>query len=657
MNDLRNLLPEWRSGDAPATAPFGSWTSPITAARIAAGARKLAEPLWGGESLYWLENRPAEDGRTTVMRQRPDGMVTEMVAAPLDVRSRVHEYGGGAYAVAGEAVILSNGGDDRLYRVAADGTVVALTEDAPLRYADLSPDLRRERILCVTESTPAEGEGEPRAAIVAVSLVDGTLTELVSGADFYAAPRVSPDGTRMCWLSWSHPDMPWDATELWVADLDDGGMPIDAVRVAGGPGESVFQPEWAPDGRLFFVSDRSGWWNLYRLDGSEAVALLPMEAEFGLPMWVFGMSTYGFAGPNRLICTWTRNGIWELGIVDPEDGYVERLVLPQGYVAQVRAFGNSFAFLGASWTEPPSLFRFDLQTYEMNQVASAMDEPLDSHYLSVPRGVTFPTEGGHTVQAFFYPPENGDVDGPEGELPPLMVIGHAGPTAMADSGLRLKTQFWTSRGFAVLDVNYRGSTGFGRAFREALNDRWGEADVADCLAGARAMIERGWVDPDRVVMTGGSAGGLTVLAAMAADSVVKAGASHYGVADLATLVETTHKFEKHYLDRLVAPYPERRDVYDARSPLHRVADIDVPVIFFQGDADRVVLPEQSEAMAAALRERGVPVALVMFAGEGHGYRRAETVQAALEMEWRFYGTVLGFPVPDGLPKVEIENWE
>jgi dipeptidyl aminopeptidase/acylaminoacyl peptidase len=571
--------------------------------------------------------------------------------APFNVRSRVHEYGGGAYVADGDTVWFSHHADNLVYAQAGDAAPVAITSDGTQRHADLELDARRGRLIAVREAHA--GGTEPRNTIVAIPLDGGGSTTLVEGADFYASARVSPEGRRLAWLSWDHPAMPWQGTRLWLAAFADDGALIHTRCVAGGPSESLCQPVWAPDGKLYVVSDRSGFWNLYRLEVSGLVPVLPMAAEFGLPQWVFAQSSYGFAGPDEIIATCRENAISRLLRVDVRAGTATTIAVPFEDIVELRV-GAGFAVVEAgSPTTPTCIARIALADGAVTVLARSADDVPDASVLSVPRAIRYPSANGRTAHAFHYPPRNGAWRAPEGERPPLIVIGHGGPTGMASNTLKLATQFWTSRGFAVLDVNYGGSTGFGRAYRESLSGQWGIVDVEDCIAGARHLAGEGLVDGERLAIRGGSAGGYTTLAALAFHDVFKAGASYYGIGDLRALDADTHKFESRYTNDLLAPLPERERLYEERSPIRAAGRLSCPVIFFQGLDDKVVPPAQAATMVAALRAQGIPVAHIEFEGEGHGFRRKENVQRALEAELSFYAQVFGFVPADPIERVTL----
>lgn len=626
-------------------APFGAWTSPISAALVAAGTVPLSQVAVDGDDIYWLAGRASEGGRNTLMRTR-GGCAEELTPAPFNVRSRVHEYGGGALLVSDGTIWFSNHADDVVYVKRGDAEPVALTRAGTQRHTDFVRDALRDRLVSVCEDHFAPGY--PLNSIAAIA-ADGSETTLASGNDFYSSPRLSPDGSKLAWLSWDLPRMPWEGTSLWLADVLADGTLGPARLVAGGATESVSQPEWSPQGVLHFVSDRSGWWNLYRDDGGRAVALCPMEAEFAVPHWVFGVSMYGFLPSGDIACTYIQDGVSRLAILS--GGRLAPVGNPYQEIRELRVAGGRIAVLGGAPTMALELATIDLHGGERKVLARSIDAVPDAGYLSVPEAIDFPTAGGATSHAFFYPPHNQDYEG-EGK-PPLIVIGHGGPTGMAASTLKLATQFWTSRGFAVLDVNYRGSTGFGRAYRDALKGQWGVADVEDCVAGARHLAQQGRVDADRLVIRGGSAGGFTTLSALAFHDVFKAGAVYYGVSDLKALDSDSHKFESRYNAYLIAPPPEAERVYRERSPIHHAEKLRRPTIFFQGLDDKVVPPPQSEVMVEALRKNGVPVAYITLEGEGHGFRKAQSIIATLEAELYFYQRVFGMAT--GPAPFAIEN--
>lgn len=631
----------------------GSWISPIDAALVAAGAAPIAQAMPDGDDLYWLAGRASENGRTTLLRQR-GAELHEITPAPLNVRSRVHEYGGGAYLASGGAVWFSNFADNRIYTAAGDAAPLPMSAENPQhRFADFVLDAGKRRLIAVREEH-VQNETYPTNTICAVGF-DGVETVLVDGSDFYAAPRVSPDGRQLAWLCWDNPRMPWQGTELWLADIGVDGTLLDGRLVAGSADEAICQPEWSPNGVLHFVSDRSGWWNLYDFAEGVVKALCPFDAEFATPHWSFGGSLYGFRANGDIVCTYIQNAVSKLALLPHGAGALQVIDTPYQEMRDLRVAGDIVTLLGGAPTIAVELARIDIASGQRTVLARSIESLPDAAYLSVAQNISYPSTNGRTAHAFYYPPANPDFAPLEGELPPLMVIGHGGPTSMATNTLKLATQFWTSRGIAVLDVNYGGSSGFGRTYRDALKGQWGVVDVDDCVAGAKYLAEQGLVNPDRLVIRGGSAGGLTVLCALAFHDVFKAGASYYGVSDLAGLDADSHKFESHYTDYLIAPQPQAQKLYLERSPIHHADKLKSPMIFFQGLDDKVVPPPQSEVMVDALRRAGVPVAYMTLEGEGHGFRKADSIVRTLEAELYFYLTVFGIAPPLGLPPVNIEN--
>jgi dipeptidyl aminopeptidase/acylaminoacyl peptidase len=634
------------------TAPYGSWRTPITSDLIVQGTIGLGAVVIDGEDIYWIEMRPAERGRYVVVRRSPDGQTFDVTPPEFNVRTRVHEYGGGSYIVGDGTIFFSNFLDQRLYRQDRDSSPRAITPEAPLRFADAVIDRAHHRLICVCEDHSQPGR-EPENLLVAVDL-DGHSEPrpLARGYDFYSTPRLSPDGKHLAYLAWRHPNMPWDGTELWLAEIADDGSLQKQRLIAGSESESIFQPEWSPDGLLYFVSDRTEWWNLYRWREEKIEAIHPKEAEFGLPQWGFRMTTYGFASAERIICTYLDQGIAHLASIETKTGELTEIETPYTRIDGIEVSPNRIVFLAASPTAVTAIVALDPSTNQLEVLKRSGELTIDPGYISIPAAIEFPTTNGKSAHAFFYPPCNRDYMGQDGELPPLIVMSHGGPTAATSPALRLGIQYWTSRGFGVLDVNYGGSTGYGRAYRERLNGEWGVVDVDDCANGALYLGRRGLVDAHRLAITGGSAGGYTTLCALAFRDVFQAGASHYGVSDLEALSLDTHKFESRYSDRLVAPFPESSELYRERSPLHHTERLSAPVIFFQGLEDKIVLPNQAEMMVDALREKGLPVAYVAFEGEQHGFRQAANIKCALDGELYFYSRVFGFK-PDVEPEGRV----
>jgi dipeptidyl aminopeptidase/acylaminoacyl peptidase len=683
-------------------APYGTWSSPLTAARVAAGAIRLDQIQLDGEDVYWIEGRASEGGRNVIVRRTPDGVTSDVTPPAFNVRTRVHEYGGAAYAIDRGVVYFANFADQRLYRQPLGAPPVAITTEG-YYFADCHVDATGGRLLCVREDHTKDGE--PTAAIVSVGLQGAPPSRpaaasarqagrvLVTGADFYSDPIISPAGKSLAWLQWNHPNMPWDGTELWTAALEADGTLGPKEKVAGSVDESIFQPEWSPDGVLHFVSDRTGWWNLYRRQaptsrerfveaGPVIEPLRPMSAEFGKPQWAFSMVTYAFASPTRIVATYSEAGRWKMALIESEERRFEPVALNLEPLQSIRANARTVYFVGASPTEPPAIVKMTIGAMETEVLRSSSSERIAPEWISVPEAVTFrvtpefqgpgpsasapPSSPGELrrdgplpeprdVHAFYYPPKNPNVVAPPDEKPPLIVLTHGGPTAAAEDALDLRVQFWTSRGFAILDVNYSGSTGYGREYRDRLKGQWGIADVEDAVGAAQAMVAQGKADANRLIIRGGSAGGYTTLAALTFHRTFKAGASYYGISDIEVLARDTHKFESRYLDSLIGPYPSAKDRYLKRSPIHFTDRLSCPLILFQGLDDKVVPPNQSAMMAEAVRKKGLPVAYVTFEGEQHGFRKAENIARALEGELYFYGEVFRFTIADTVEPVKIDN--
>ncbi len=647
-------------------APYGSWSSPIDAAAVARAGRRLAFPTIADDgAVWWLEGRPGEGGRSVLMRRPPGGEPEAAVGEMTNVRTRVHEYGGGAWCLAApDLFFFVEFTDQRVYRQRLGEEPVAISPEPSspdaLRYADLQPTPDGRGLVCVRERD-VEG-GEPANEIVSLALDgSGEPQVLASGRDFYSFPRISPDGGWLAWTCWDHPNMPWDGTELWIAPLADSG---EERLVAGGAEESIFQPEWGPDGHLHFASDRDGWWNLYRardpgaqLSGEEGalIQLTEDEADFAHPQWLFGGATFAFLESGAIACVRCERGEERLALLRPDGWEPADLELPFtdfGFPA-LSARGERVAFAAATPENETAVVVHDLASGETEVVRTASDEPVDPAYISRPRAIEFPTGEGETAYGFYYPPTNPEFEAPEGELPPLIVESHGGPTSHVTPALSREYIYWTSRGIGVVDVNYRGSSGYGRAYRNKLRGAWGTVDSEDCVKAALYLASQGYADGERLAIRGGSAGGYATLCALTFHDELAAGASYFGVADAESLAGDTHKFESRYLDLLIGPYPEQAELYRERSPINHVDQLRAPVILFQGLEDKVVPPNQAEKMAAALERNGVPHAYLPFEGEQHGFRKAETNIRCLESELYFYGRIMGFE-PAGEPTpVEI----
>ena len=637
----------------------GSWPSPITADLLVEKAVSLSYPMAHGDDILWLEMRPAEAGRYVIVRRSPDGTVSDVLPEGFAARTLAHEYGGLAYTVSGDSLFFSNVTDQRMYRIDPGADPEPITAEPPepraYRYADqvVSPDARW--VMCVRERHTPEGVLNEIAAISADATDDPQ--DLFGGHDFYSAPRLSPSGDRLAWLSWDHPRMPWDGTELWEAPIGPDLTLGKPRKVAGGTEESVSQPRYSPDGQLYFISDASGWWNIYVDEPAGARAVAPMDAEFAGPDWVFGQSSYTFLDDGSLVALWSEEGLDRIGVMRPGDDRFTSIETGYTVLHSIRPFGSGVLAVAASAAEAPEVVVISIPDGGVQVIRRSRELTVSPDLISAPRAIEFPTEGGLTAHALFYAPHNPDYAAPEGELPPLIVISHGGPTAATSSALNLGIQFWTSRGIGVVDVNYGGSTGYGREYRRRLNGTWGIVDVDDCINAARYLAGRGEADGNRLVIRGGSAGGYTTLCALTFRDAFACGGSHYGVADAGALAEDTHKFESRYLDGLIGPWPEARALYEERSPIFHTDRLSTPLILFQGLEDEIVPPAQAERMAEALRSKGVPFAYLAYEGEQHGFRKAENIKRTAEAELYFYGRILGFTPADDLPAVEIENVE
>ena len=630
--------------------PGGSWASPISFESLVEGAVNPSDLRASEGVLYWLESRPAEGGRLVVMCEDGSG-ARQLTQAPFNVRTRVHEYGGAPYAVARGAIWFSNFADQTLNVLEPGGEPQPLTP-AGYRYADGAAVPGGGLVAVREDHTDPQ---DVKNALVRLSGAAGEAGQVLFGdSDFVAYPRPSPDGERLAFVAWDHPNMPWDTTSLYVAGLGEGGL-SELRRVAGGDEESVIDPKWAEDGSLWFVSDRTGFWNLYRWDGSETHAVLARDAEFGGPLWVFGQSNYALLPGGRALARHGGEGRDRLVLIEA-GGAAREIAAPFLECGALHAVdATRVAMLAGFADQTPAVVTVDVESGETVVVRRPSPAKTDPTCVSLAQPISFPSANGRTAHGLYYPPANGAFELPEDQPPPLIVQAHGGPTARAGASFSLSTQFWTSRGFALVDVDYGGSSGYGRAYRQALNGQWGVVDVEDVIAAAEFLIETGRADPKRIAIHGGSAGGFTVLAALAGSEVFSAGGDFYGVSDLEALARDTHKFESRYLDTLIGPYPEQKPLYEARSPINHLDRFRTPLIILQGSEDPVVPPNQARMILEALRSRQVPVAYLEFAGEAHGFRRSESIIAAKQAELCFYGRVLGFMPADDLPEVEIEN--
>ena len=645
-------------------APYGAWESPISPGMLATSSVSPSEPWIDDDAVYWHETRPAEGGRGVVVRGGPWSPAADVTPEGFNVRSRVHEYGGGAWAVHRGTVVFAHDADSRLYRHDAGRDPVPVTpETGGLdRFADGRVTADGARWIGVRERHAESGRvADIVNELVVVPLAESAKPLIVAGGrDFYSTPRVSPDGSRLSWLTWDLPWMPWDGCELWSAELAPDGSLSDERRLAGSNGEeSIWQPTWSPAGDLVFASDRSGWWNLERIRGEDRAPLHPQPSEFGYPQWAMGEASFAFLDDGRIACWYGDRGVQHLALLDAETGELLDLDLPFSsfeWGPAIAAAGDGIAFIAGAPDLPSQVVWLDLGSRAVEVLREGVEMPIDASSVSVPRQIEFPTDGDVTSFAHLYLPVNPGFAAPEGMLPPLIVMSHGGPTSEATATLDLAIQFWTTRGFAVVDVNYGGSTGFGRAYRQRLNGNWGVVDMADCINAARFLVETGEVDGDKLVIRGGSAGGYTTLCALTFHDDFAAGTSRYGISDLEPFATgDTHKFESRYEHTLIGPWPEAADLYRVRSPIHSVDLLSTPMLLLQGDEDTVVPPSQAEIMVEALRAKGLPYAYLLFEGEQHGFRKAESIERAYEAELSFYGQVLGFEPAGSVPKLTIEN--
>jgi dipeptidyl aminopeptidase/acylaminoacyl peptidase len=633
---------------------YGSWPSEITGEKLVQSSLRLGQIQVSGGQVFWTEGRPEEKGRTALMSWRKGDDIRELSPSDGDIRTRTHEYGGGAFLASSQRHFVILNKDQQIHELMDGKIVKQITHDPDCRYADLCLDLERNRIYAIEED-----HSDPhhvKNAIVAIALDgSGSSVRLVQGHDFFSNPRLSPDGSRLAFLQWDHPNMPWDGTELCLAEMTPAGDIGRIEKIAGGPEESIFQPEWDPSAVLYFVSDRSGWWNLYAHSHGSDRCLWELEAEFGLPQWVFGMSTYTVLAPGRIAVTHRSEGRSTLSILDVGSGAHQEILTPYPVLDQLRGEGDLLAFVGSAVDKPAEIVCLDLATETHHILRPSGKHELAPTLISTAQPIQFEVREGESCFAWYYPPTSDRFDGPGSEAPPLIVLSHGGPTSFSSNAFSLAIQYWTSRGFAIADVNYSGSTGYGRAYRQRLNGTWGIRDVEDCCAAAAYLVSQHLADPQRLIIKGGSAGGYTTLAALTFKDVFNAGASYYGVGDLEMLAKDTHKFESRYLDKLVGEYPAEAERYRARSPIHHTQDLNCPVIFLQGLDDPVVPPNQAETMVNALKEKGIPVAYVPFEGESHGFRQARTIIKAIESEYAFYCRIFGLDVSEELATIKIWN--
>ena len=625
---------------APIKRPYGSWPSSISAELITRAAPSLNFLQSYGDDLYWVEGRPWEAGRNVIMRRDSNGSITDLLPAPFSHYSRVHEYGGMAYALNDDHLYFVNATDQNIYKYCLDDTSApqVITNNSSRRFADLIVDRQNQRLIAVCEEHNDDQEPENYLASIALNNQTPAIEKLVSGADFYAYPRISPDQSQLCWIEWQHPNMPWDATQLWQATISNGNL-IEKKRVAGGDNnQAIFQPHWSPNNTLYYVSDITNWWNIYRFENGIGAPVLRMDAEFATPLWQLGMTTFDFINANTIACIWTVSGIWHSGFIDVATGVLTTVQTPYSSMQAVACHQGSVYFVAGASVLASQIAGVNLQG-DVSPIYAPATVDLDKADLAQPESISFTSGDNQQVHAFYYPPTSARYCGDDRELPLVIAMCHGGPTGATSSGLNLKIQYWTNRGFAVVDINYRGSVGFGRTYRQGLEGAWGIADVEDTQHAIAYLAGQQKIDPKRCLIRGGSAGGYTVLSALTFTDTFKAGASLYGIGDLETLAKDTHKFESRYLDSLIGPYPERRDIYLERSPIHHADGLNCPVIFLQGLEDKVVPPNQAEMMVKLLEDKGIQVGYVTFADEGHGFRKANNIIRAMEAELAFYRDV------------------
>jgi dipeptidyl aminopeptidase/acylaminoacyl peptidase len=642
---------------SPTTTPYGEWASPFPIPLLASGMVALGEIRAADGARWWLEGRPEERGRQALIRHDGDGTQIRLTPEGFNTRTRVHEYGGAAYVVAGDLVIVSDFTTGRLNRVIAPGELRPLTPERAWRFADLVVDLPRNRLLAIREDHEPETiarHKEAENSLVAIDLDSGAVTVLVSGSDFIAAPRISPDRQKLAWTEWSHPNLPWDGTELRLADiLADGSIGV-AATVAGSPTDWIAQPRWSPDGVLHYVAEPNGWMNIHRVVDGRTEVVADLEAEFAPPDWLFGWSSYGFLADGTIVAIGRSGGRDRVYRLGPEAGRTAVLDLPFTEIGSIAVDGDRVIMRGASPTSPSAIVELDPYSGATTVLRRASSTSFDPADIAVAEPVEFPTTGGRTAFGHFYAPHSKTSGGPAGERPPLIVTSHGGPTAAANSAFLIVIQLFTSRGFAVLDVDYGGSTGYGREYRKRLEGEWGVVDLDDCVNGARWLAESGRVDGERLAIRGGSASGYTTLCAVTFRDTFRAGTSYFGIGDLETFVSQTHKFESRYCDRLIGPYPERKDLYHDRSPLNFPERISCPVLILQGAEDRIVPPAQAEQIVDALWERHLPHAYLLFPGEDHGFRSADAIIRSFEAELSFYGQIFGFTPADAIEPIRVE---
>ena len=617
---------------------FIPWESPISEEAVVSESLHISDIHIDGNDVYWIEKRESENGHNTIIKKNKDGDLTDAIPDTFNAKTNVHEYGGGAFSVSNGIVVFSNHPDNRLYKVSeANPLPTPITEDDPrLRYANIEFDNFRNRVITVQED-----HTNPQAIINSLVSIDlespNNMITIKSGADFYSSPSLSPRGTQLAWVEWNHPNMPWDSTTLHIGDISDNGDLLTNKQISGFQNESVSNPIWSPEGILHYISDCSGWWNIFCLKDNREINLTPIKAEFTQPQWQLGINFYDFISKDEIICSYNQNGIWQLGLLSTSDKQIKQ-ILPQFTEigrAGIKASKEKFVSILGSYDSGYKLYEYNIKDSQIRQLSSKEDPDIDKAYYSVPQNIEYQTQGSQQSHGIYYKPTN-PLHKSSNTLPPLIVITHGGPTAATTGTLNLEVQYWTSRGFAVLDVNYRGSTGYGTHYRKQLNGKWGVYDVEDCIKGAIHLVNKGEVNPNQLIVKGSSAGGYTALAALTFYNIFTAGVSYYGISDLTALAEETHKFESRYLDSMIGKYPEHKQEYEDRSPLFHIDKITSPILLFQGLKDKIVPPNQSQNMANLLIQKGIYNNLITFDNESHGFKEPENIKKCLVEELKFY---------------------